>query len=229
MAILAMIGVDSLLGLAIGSLASSLKNTPFDISSLITMIESGSIAINFAFYSISRLIGLGLIYILLRRRKVSLKEFGFRKFSPKVAFISLAIALVVMIVGTLIVFAIVSALYPQVDLEQSQDVVFKNAVNIPQIVMAFLALVVIAPVAEESIFRGLLLPAFAKKIGFVAAAIVTSIMFGAVHGQLNVAIVTFVLGLILAWMYKRTDSLWPAIMLHSFKNLIAFALIYLKI
>lgn len=229
MAILAMLGVDSLLGLLIGTLGTSLKHTPFDISSLISLLESGSIAVNFAFYSVSRLIGLGLIYILLRRRNVSLKEFGFRRFSPKVALMSLAIAVVIMIVGTVIVFAIVSALYPQVDLNQAQDVVFKNAASVPQIILAFIALVIIAPLAEESIFRGLLLPAFAKKIGFIGAAIVTSIMFGAVHGQLNVAIVTFVLGLLLAWMYKRTDSLWPAIMLHSLKNLIAFALIYLKI
>jgi membrane protease YdiL (CAAX protease family) len=228
-AILAMLGVDTLLGLLIGSLGGALKNTPLDISSLLNLLESGSIAVNFAFYSVSRLIGLGLIYLLLRRRRVSLREFGFRKFSPKVALVSLAIAVAIMIIGTIVVFAIVSALYPQVDLEQAQDVVFKNAANVPQIILAFIALVVIAPLAEESIFRGLLLPAFAKKIGFIMAAIVTSIMFGAIHGQLNVAIVTFILGLLLAWMYKRTNSLWPAIMLHSLKNLIAFALIYLKI
>ncbi len=228
-AILAMVGVGALLGLLIGGMGAVLKNTPFDISSIIKLLESGSITANFIFYSISRLIALGLIYILLRRRKVSLKEFGFRKFSLKKALLTLLASLALMVIGTIVVMVIVAILYPNIDLEQSQDIVFKNAVNVPQILMAFVALVIIAPVAEESIFRGLLLPAFAKKIGFVGAAIITSIMFGAVHGQLNVAIVTFVLGLLLAWMYKSTNSLWPAIILHSLKNLIAFLLIYLKI
>lgn len=228
-AILALMGVDTLLGLLIGSLGATLKHTPFDISSLVNLLESGSIAVNFAFYSLSRVIGLGLIYILLRRRRVSLKAFGFRKFSPLSALISIGLAIGLMILGTIIVFALVSLIYPTVDLDQSQDIVFKNAAGPGQIMLAFIALVVVAPLAEETIFRGLLLPAFAKRIGFIAAAVVTSIMFGAVHGQLNVAIVTFILGLLLAWVYKRTDSLWPAIMLHSLKNLIAFALIFLKI
>ncbi len=62
--------------------------------------------------------------------------------------------------------------------------------------------------------------------GFVIAALISAAIFGILHGQVNLFIDTFVLGLALAWLVNKTDSLWPAIGLHMLKNGIAFLYLF---
>lgn len=227
--LLALVGMDVFLGLLLSLLGTGLKGTPLDITNFVSQLSANSISANFGYYAVSRLLGFGFIWLFIHSRGVSLRKFGFKPFAVKKAIGYIAAALGLMVAATLAVFAIISIITPDVNLDQAQDVVFTKATAWPEIVLAFVALIIIAPIVEESIFRGLMLPAFAKKFGIVVAAIVTSILFGAVHGQLNVGIVTFILGLLLAWVYYKTRSLWPAIILHSLKNLIAFILIFHKL
>lgn len=81
-----------------------------------------------------------------------------------------------------------------------------------------------APIIEEIYFRGFLLPAFSKH-SFLFGALISSLFFGLLHFQLNVAIYTFILGMFLAYMYYRLGSIVPGIILHMGNNLIAFLLL----
>jgi membrane protease YdiL (CAAX protease family) len=91
----------------------------------------------------------------------------------------------------------------------------------PQVFLAFLA-VVVAPVTEELLFRGILYP-FVKQQGHPGLALWgTAILFGALHLNLMTFVPLTFLGLVLAWLYDTTDNLLAPIFGHSLFNLANF-------
>ena len=85
------------------------------------------------------------------------------------------------------------------------------------IYLAFFA-VVIAPVAEEFIFRGVLFT-FVKNLGFPKIAwIVVSFLFALVHGDAGIFVPLFFLALLLTWLYERTENLLAPIIAHALFN-----------
>ena len=83
-----------------------------------------------------------------------------------------------------------------------------------------------APVAEELFFRGLLFPVLSSRIGVAGGVIGTGAAFSLVHAlgsPVEALIVLFVLGSGLCLLYLRTGSVLPCIGLHALNNAIAFA------
>ena len=81
-----------------------------------------------------------------------------------------------------------------------------------------------APLAEELFFRGFLFPALWRRMGWVAAAVVSGVVFGLVHaGGTPVVFLAplAVLGFLLCWLYRRTGSLLPGMGVHAFNNALA--------
>ena len=77
---------------------------------------------------------------------------------------------------------------------------------------------VVAPLAEEAAFRGLLLRRlcpYGEKFAMFASAL----CFGLFHGNLNQMFYAFALGLIFAYVVLRTGCLWQAMLLHALVNL----------
>lgn len=86
--------------------------------------------------------------------------------------------------------------------------------------------VVLAPVAEEFIFRGMLYP-FVKQLGYPRLALVgVSLAFALIHDDAATFVPLFVLALILTWLYERTDSLLAPIAAHGFFNAINLAVLF---
>jgi len=90
-----------------------------------------------------------------------------------------------------------------------------------------LLIIVIAPVTEEIFFRGLVYPYLQKKMGAVKGIIVNGLVFGLAHFSLWVFIPTFLGGIVLGWIYRRTRSLYSAMLAHGVWNLIIVVLVYL--
>ena len=87
----------------------------------------------------------------------------------------------------------------------------------------FFIIVLLAPFAEEVFFRGFLLPAFANRWGFLAGAIITSGLFGISHVAPGAIVPAFMSGMLFAWLYHRTGSLWNTTIAHGAQNALAFA------
>jgi membrane protease YdiL (CAAX protease family) len=78
--------------------------------------------------------------------------------------------------------------------------------------------VVLAPVAEEFIFRGMLYP-FVKQLGWPRLAwLGVSFVFALIHYDAATFVPLFVLALALTWLYEKTDNLLAPIAAHSLFN-----------
>src|SRR5690606_28853719 len=77
-----------------------------------------------------------------------------------------------------------------------------------------IALVVIAPVVEELLFRGVLLPGLARSYGERIGLVLSALFFGLLHGRPAEAVVAFAAGLVLGALRLRSRSILPCIALH---------------
>jgi membrane protease YdiL (CAAX protease family) len=75
-----------------------------------------------------------------------------------------------------------------------------------------------APVTEELFFRGFLFKGFRQKYGWVNALLLSSFIFALFHGQIATLIPTFLLGALFAYLYQRTESVFPGMFLHFAVN-----------
>lgn len=79
-------------------------------------------------------------------------------------------------------------------------------------------LVILAPLVEECVFRGLMYSPFQKKIGESGSICLTSSVWALNHLQFKSLISVFLLGVLLCYLYKRTKSLLPGIIVHCMMN-----------
>lgn len=77
---------------------------------------------------------------------------------------------------------------------------------------------VVAPIAEEVFFRGYLYAGLRSSLGHWQGLVSSSLIFALIHFTPGVIIPIFLMGVIFAWLYDRTDSLWPCIALHGLVN-----------
>jgi len=87
----------------------------------------------------------------------------------------------------------------------------------------------VAPIAEETFFRGFLFPALIGKLRVWGAALASGLLFGAIHitspGTAGLIIPLGAIGVVLALVYYKTGSLWATITTHFLINLTSFALL----
>lgn len=85
-------------------------------------------------------------------------------------------------------------------------------------VAIIISTMIMAPLIEELIFRGLMLSRLRKAVPDAAAIVITSLIFGLAHGQILWMTYTFVLGVVLAIVAVKSDSVIPSIILHMVFN-----------
>jgi membrane protease YdiL (CAAX protease family) len=77
---------------------------------------------------------------------------------------------------------------------------------------------IVAPLLEEMLFRGIILRSFLNQYSRTRALLYSSLLFGLAHLNVYQLVIGFTLGMIAGWLYERTRSLWPCILLHASYN-----------
>jgi membrane protease YdiL (CAAX protease family) len=161
-----------------------------------------------------------VLFAQLGGRKVRSWQLGFRPTSPR-----RAVGLVVLV---LLAFLFFSELWAVALNESAKEKLLEQlGANETALLLTLSALLttVIAPICEETLFRGYIFPALSKWKGWLPGALITGVLFGGVHYDSAPAIDLVPLGMLgfmLCVLYRRTGSLYPGIATHSLNNSIAF-------
>jgi Predicted metal-dependent membrane protease len=102
--------------------------------------------------------------------------------------------------------------------------------NVPAFIVYFIELSVLAPICEETIFRGIILQNL-RKYGNFFAVLVSSLMFGVLHGNLEQTPFAFIVGIICGIVVIETGSIFASMLIHCCVNtssIIFSALAYFK-
>lgn len=85
---------------------------------------------------------------------------------------------------------------------------------------------VIAPIAEEIFFRGMLYPVLRRRWSAPIAIVVNGFLFALIHFIPILIPGLFLVGIVLAWVRERSGSLLPCILVHALQNTVVLFSIY---
>lgn len=137
----------------------------------------------------------------------------------------------------LIAAAILTALFslfPWFNAGEAQELGFSVYAGGVDRLIAFVTLVIIAPIAEEIIFRGYLYAKLkarfsekvSEKASIAISIVLVSLLFGLVHMQWNVGVNVFAMSVVLCAMREVTGTIHAGILTHMIKNGVAFYLLF---
>ena len=82
--------------------------------------------------------------------------------------------------------------------------------------------VIAAPIMEEMLFRGIVLESVRSRYGSFRAIIISAAVFGLIHIIPQQVINAFLVGIVLGFIYVKTESLTSVIILHAINNALAY-------
>ena len=172
-----------------------------------------------------------LICRFLREQRIGWTEaFGFDIEWKRALWLGALAAVVFLCVGLLlqsVSVQVLERLHLQAK-EQTVVEVLQTSGSWPNRLVIGAAAILLAPLAEEMLFRGILYPAI-KQAGFPRLALWgTALAFGAVHVNLASFVPLTVLALLLTWLYEKTGNLLAPIVTHSLFNALNFVLLYVS-
>lgn len=116
------------------------------------------------------------------------------------------------LIATLTGVLIPSAMDSYEDLAQNFDLSTASPV------LMILAVCIVGPIAEELVFRGMIFGKLRRAFSFWPAAIISGIMFGVFHMNIMQGVYASVLGVLLAYVYEKTQTIFGSIFFHIVFN-----------
>jgi uncharacterized protein len=154
----------------------------------------------------------------LRPRRLAISSWGLRPVG-KTIFWLVPLALVAVFILNAGYEAVFQALAGHPTPEQSVVEMFPRSPA--GLVLFILMAVLAAPFLEEVVFRGFIFQGLASSWGTIPGMLASAALFSAIHTQLTIFVPLFILGVVLAWVFYYTRSLWTSIALHAAFNSIA--------
>lgn len=219
---------------AVGLLAGFLNSIGVPLSSLNVVIFTA--ALSFIVYILTLMVVI-LVPLYVMKRKTTLRLLGVDDWPTFLEILISPLAYVAYFLVTSVLVAIAVALF-SLDMKQAQALPFSQAMlgTQWQFLLAFITMVVLAPIAEELLFRGYLYGKLRKSFSVWLSVLVTSLAFGLAHLwagtdkplQWSVAVDTFSLSLVICAAREYTGAVWVPMMTHMIKNGIAFYLLFIN-
>lgn len=164
---------------------------------------------------------------LIKKYKTSREDVGLSRLPSWLDILLAPVGFIIYLIVSAI-FILIASQLSFINLDQVQDTGFSQLGQGYEYLVAFMMLVVIAPVAEEILFRGFLFGKLRKHVPIWVAILITSLLFAFVHGAVNVGIDVFALSIVLCLLRLVSGTIWPSILLHMLKNAIAFYLLFIN-
>jgi membrane protease YdiL (CAAX protease family) len=179
------------------------------------LVQSGLLVI----VQLSFLLPLAIIFAW---RKVSWKSLGFGKFDLA----TLGIGCGLLIAGYAFIL-LHNGILMLLGVETQGEQITQLFGNLSSPVWFFIVGAILAPLVEEMFFRGFLFQGFRARYGWVPGLLLSSAIFGIAHLDPVALVPTFILGCVLAYMYQRSNSIWPGVIFHTMINSLGLCAAYL--
>jgi len=160
--------------------------------------------------------------IIIRGHRGSWAHLGFRGFHPGYLLLAGGLLFVSFVINLLW-----SLLLVPFGLETQPQVLPIFGGGPQGLILALVAGSLIAPLAEETFFRGFLFANLREHHGPLRAMVTTALLFALFHFTPTAFVPLFFLGCFLALLYHLSESLLPSLLLHATMNTLAFTLSYL--
>ena len=216
--IIALVGMP-----ALHDIASQNLDSAETLQAIIDSLKAdGRLNITLALMFLFMLLGevaipLGAWLFSVRKYRCGWGTLGFRKFDVQKGLL-LALAITAIGIGISIGYEV---LLEYLRWEDSSNIYAPFDENALGMALFGITAVIAAPLAEEIFFRGFLFQGLGKRLKFAWAAIISAAIFAIGHFSLSGLVPIFILGLMLAWLFNKTKSIWPCIIVHAAYNSIA--------
>ena len=127
---------------------------------------------------------------------------------PLTVFLCIAASVGTALAGTLMM-KLLGVFRPEIGFEEYANI-FDNAAPL---VMAVVTLI-LTPLCDELLFRGLLFKRISRAYGFWPAALISSLFYGITFGDLSQGFYGFVMGLVYALAFQKTGKVWIPVVMH---------------
>lgn len=161
------------------------------------------------------------VVVILGARRASWRMLGFRPFERKTLEIGCG-----MFVGAYLLIILHNMILSLAGIVTQGEQVFQLFSLLDHPLAFVLAGILAAPLSEEVFFRGFLFNGFRQRFGWKRAALLSSVFFSLAHMDPATLIPTFILGFLLAYLFHRSNSLWPGVILHFLVNSFGFLMVY---
>lgn len=150
-----------------------------------------------------------------------------KRISKKSLILSFLAGAVTQVVFTALLH-IAELLLPEIFSEYKENIstLIPSGVSGFSVFLVIFSVVMISPIAEEIIFRGVTQTYAHRLAGPAASVIVSALLFGLYHFDAIQAVYAGLAGLILGIIKEKTDSLMPAMLFHIAFNLVSYLILY---
>jgi uncharacterized protein len=211
-------------GLLIAAYGEKFAGTPF-LGPAIGQMLIGMLSVQGA--------ALVLVTVFLRQQSMKWEDaFGFRNNWRGALFIGLILAGLFLPLGLLLqkVSSVGLEHLPHMHVRPEEQIpvqTLRLAASWQDRLVLGIMTILLAPLAEEMLFRGIMYPSI-KQAGFPRVALwATSILFAAIHKNLIVFLPLLLLALLLTYIYEKSDNLLAPITAHALFNAMNFTMLYI--
>ena len=179
------------------------------------------ISATLAFYGLI----VGIVWLIARRRGAAPHDLGLARFKVVRSLAMVLVLLAILLITREHYISIARMLGftpPSVD----QQLIRLFGEGPWGLVLATAVTVVVAPVVEETFFRGLVYAVLRERMRASYAICLSSLIFAIYHFSLWLVVPILLLGIALAWLTEWQRSIWPAVICHALNNLLAVLSVY---
>lgn len=218
--------LDLLLYLVVGYGSFVLLSTLFGL--LLPEITMATVVL---LYLTNIFVFVGTVYFLgVRRGKISWREIGFLppRWDWRWLTIALALTVIILPLRTCLGLLVLELLGQDLESLALREALFTaGGSSLLNFLVTLTLAGLLIPVAEELFFRGLLFTWFRRRLPLWGATLASSILFSLGHADSPAVVATsFVIGVVNALIYELTGSIWTAIAVHAINNTLAAILVF---
>lgn len=176
-------------------------------------LHSLSVPIQFIAPSALELAYIVPVLVILAWRRANWLKLGFQRFRSGV--LGIGCGLLVLLYTGQIVYGLILVM---LKIQTQGDVLLQAIKATDSPAGLVIAAVIAAPLVEEAFFRGFLFQGLRQKYSWKKAALLSSAAFAIMHLQPAALLPTFAMGYLFAYVYNKSNSIWPGVVMHFLVN-----------